>query len=568
MTLPDGSCQAAGVPPDACGDGFTADADGCAPILPAGPCPPGLMALPGDTTCRPVAPCGAGTWGDIPVDPATQYVDAAFGGVGKGTAAEPFSTIGEALAAAQKGAIVAVAAGSYAEDLTISKPVVLWGVCPELVEIVGSSAAIAAIDVRAGGTGSEIRSLAITGDSAGVGASGPDALLVDSVWVHDLTRSALDAESTLGSTTVTLHRFLAEATESYGLFVQGADVAMSDVVVRDVAAGAQGAGRGINVQLHPEDGTRAHVTVDRFVVERTHEIGIFVAAADLALSRGVVRDIAPNAAGAGGRGIEIEDYPPKHASTSVQVDTLVVERATDVGIAAAGSDVVIERTTVRDTRPRQSDGKLGRGLGAQDHELPGSLTVRWSLVERSLDVGIFVGGVPTTLEGVRVRATAAQEADSTGGRALNVQYGVDPTRRGSATARWSIFEQSFDQGAIVVGSDASFESVRISDTAPRPSDGHYGDGVAAIAQNGPAKVDLLGVLVEGSARAGLACFGCTASVTTSELECNTIALDGEPFSDLAPTFLDAGDNTCGCKGAKEPCKVLTSELEPPSPSGG
>src|SRR5262245_39810530 len=70
-------CEPAGIPADACPPGWTSDADsGCLPILPAEPCAPGTMALPGETSCREVAPCPEATWGDAPMDAGTQFVDA------------------------------------------------------------------------------------------------------------------------------------------------------------------------------------------------------------------------------------------------------------------------------------------------------------------------------------------------------------------------------------------------------------------------------------------------------------------------------------------------------------
>src|SRR5688572_13428395 len=72
----DGACIAAGVPPDGCAAGFAHDGDrGCEPILPAEPCPGRLMAVPGETSCREVAPCGEAPYGDVPIEPGTQHVD-------------------------------------------------------------------------------------------------------------------------------------------------------------------------------------------------------------------------------------------------------------------------------------------------------------------------------------------------------------------------------------------------------------------------------------------------------------------------------------------------------------
>ena len=59
--LPDGTCLSAGVPPDGCAAGFAHDGRyGCEPVLPDAACPPGSMAIPGETACHLVMACGAG----------------------------------------------------------------------------------------------------------------------------------------------------------------------------------------------------------------------------------------------------------------------------------------------------------------------------------------------------------------------------------------------------------------------------------------------------------------------------------------------------------------------------
>src|SRR6185503_20880222 len=148
----DGSCLPAGVPPSACGPGFMAENEGCTPILPARACGPGQMAVPGETACHPVAVCGPAKYDGIPVDAATQYVDASFTGTGDGTEAAPWATIGDAIAAAPYGGTIAIAAGTYDEEVDLQfKPVKLWGVCPEKVAIAPSATDIMtrALTVRA-----------------------------------------------------------------------------------------------------------------------------------------------------------------------------------------------------------------------------------------------------------------------------------------------------------------------------------------------------------------------------------------------------------------------------------
>lgn len=115
LETPDG-CVPAGVPEDACGVGFVHDGDGgCMPVLPSERCAFGTMAIPGESACRAVGDCGAGSWGDIPVGADTQFVDASFQGTSDGSEAAPWTRINDAHAAADAGAIVAVAAGRYVE---------------------------------------------------------------------------------------------------------------------------------------------------------------------------------------------------------------------------------------------------------------------------------------------------------------------------------------------------------------------------------------------------------------------------------------------------------------------
>src|SRR5579859_5699714 len=135
----DGHCEPAGIPPDRCGKGFEPDGNrGCVADLPGAACPSGTMAVPGETMCREVAPCGAGAWGDIPVESNTQFVDASFTGTSDGSMKAPWRTIQQGIDAAASGAIVALAAGSYAENVTFrgalgsGKPVRLWGKCPSM----------------------------------------------------------------------------------------------------------------------------------------------------------------------------------------------------------------------------------------------------------------------------------------------------------------------------------------------------------------------------------------------------------------------------------------------------
>jgi len=176
-TREDGSCQPAGMSADDCDPGFEHDGDvGCRAVLPSEACAAGLMAVPGDSQCREVAPCGDPPWGDAPVDVDTQYVDGSYaGGDSDGTGGKPWLTITAALNAAAANAAVVIAEGRYDESLAVGAPVQIWGRCPALVEIAGTSG-IASIAFSAGASGSELHAVGVTGSVQGVAVDGADVL--------------------------------------------------------------------------------------------------------------------------------------------------------------------------------------------------------------------------------------------------------------------------------------------------------------------------------------------------------------------------------------------------------
>ncbi|MBI4701292.1 MAG: right-handed parallel beta-helix repeat-containing protein [Deltaproteobacteria bacterium] len=404
MPLDDGSCRPAGIPPEMCGEGFEPDGSrGCEPILPAEPCPKGngLMAIPGETKCREVAPCGSGTWGDIPVDDATQYVDAAYaGGDSDGSAERPWTSIQAGIDAAKPGGIVAVAAGTYAEDVLIKgKPVRLWGRCPGLVEVVGSGAALAAVFVKKGADESEIHSLGIRGEKCGILVSGSKQVQIDRVWIHDTAQRGLDVERALGPTSVTVKASLVETARELGVFVSGSDATIEATVVRDTQPDEKDlvGGRSIHIQ-DTDTGQRAAVTVRTSLIERNHEVGVCVLGSDASIEASVVRDTQSDAKGEWefGRGISIERDPDTGERAEVAVRSSFIEMNRGVGVFVAGSDATIEASVVRDTQPH-GDGRFGDGVVVVSKSASATALVIATRIENSARVALSNFGAKVTL---------------------------------------------------------------------------------------------------------------------------------------------------------------------------
>jgi hypothetical protein len=186
-----------------------------------------------------------------------------------------------------------------------------------------------------------------------------------------------------------------------------------------------------------------------------------------------------------------------------------------------------------------------------------------------VDLGVGVTCADALLESTIIRDTALAAATGTRGMGLILSVDIGaPIECGpsEATLRWSRIEQAHSVGLSVVDSHATAEAILIRRTLP-VDDGRFGDGIEVLSGDLGASLELHDSRIEASARAGVANFGSLVSIGTTQLECNPIHLDGEPFyADFA--FEDLGGNECACDGASTPCQVVSSSLEPPLDTGG
>ena len=507
-----GGCFFAGVPPDACAEGFEPADAGCRVVLPAEPCAPGSMTLPGDTSCREVVPCGAPPYGDIPVDDTTEFVDAAYGGTDSdGTIMRPWRTIQEAVDAAMPGAIVAVPAGSYLESVVITgKPVRLWGRCPALSEIRGAGN-FSVVEVLQGASATEIRGLAIRSDEVeyGIGMSGATDVLVEGVWVHDTQFPGVQADVGLAPTSLTIRGSLIEAAGGMGVYMHGATVLVESTEVRNSREDSLGGvGRGITGVAHEDQQTRAMVRVRRSLIRQIREAGIVVEASDLEVEATAILDTLPSPDQPWAAAVAAQGSPTTAEKASLTISSSVIERSHNIGISVLGADASIDTTVVRDTR--QGGGQqYDSGISLQfafETMVPSTVSIRSTLVERSSLVGIAVTEATATIDATWVRETAIH-----------------------------------------------------------PSDGLYGDGLMVYAPFNGASAQVTRSRIEHSARAGVLSAGAALSLGESALECNPIQLNGEPFGGHPFTFNDLGGNACGCSGDPVECSVRSSGLSPPDP---
>jgi len=570
-------CQPVGVV--TCAEGFVADGSGgCDAILPAASCPFGQMAVPGEKECHEVAPCGEGTWGDIPVEPSTIFVDASYtGGGSDGTKTKPFVTIGEAVASASSttAPIVAVAAGTYVEEVRIDKPLRLWGRCPRLVAIKGTKDPIAAAVTMITFGEVTVRGFGITsGTDLGIEAL-RGTLHVEQVWVHDGGNQGVYIHGK-GSVAF-VSQSLFEANSGAGIFVGGASATIESVVVRDTKPRVSDDlfGRGIDVELDVPSKRPAELTLRKSLIERNINAGVFVTGSTATIDATVVRDTkAEKSDDANGRGIDVEVDRATKTPSIASVRGSIVERNTLAGIFVMGSKVTVEDTVVRENRPGPLSAMGGSGIEAGMDEtstIASELEVRRALVDRNMTHGIHVVGSKGTVEATVVRDTRPQPSDKNFGRGIEAQLDTTAWVRAELRVRACLVERNYESGVSVLSSTVVVESTVVRGTLASADDGHFGDGVVGTTNLAelPASMTVVRSIVADNARAGLSIFGGKLSLQSNALTCNQVAdLNGEPVLGSSPPvaadLTDLGGNLCGCTGPLTSCRAKSSSLDAPS----
>ena len=534
--LADGTCPPPGVTPALCGAGFVADGrGGCGAVLPKDACPSGQMAVPGDGTCRAIgapdapscspglaatpgesacheiADCGTAPWGNVPVDATTQYVDASYQGANSdGSVGRPWKTIAAAVSAAASGALVAVAAGSYHENVVIQgKAVRLWGRCPKLVEIVATGGlAGAAIGISSAATaGTEVHQLALTGDAQGIALSATKDIVLERMWIHDTSQDGLVAGGDF-----TLRASLVERSHTTGLQLTGAHATVDTTVFRDVQSRSSDGLFGLGV------GVLSGVTLalTSSVFDRCHGAGLVVIGSDAVVERSIFRGTLPQDADqSAGWGVEVGSSGSTRVRRgNVTVRASTVEGGRDFGVLINGADGVVEGTLVRDTLSQAKTKLSGIGIQVQldavsSHQR-GTLVVRGSLVERNRQVGIAAVGGDLEVDGSTVRDTLPGDADQPPGVGVGIKGSplADGVRhqRAKVTVRGSLLERNRSAGLGLIDSDGVLESSVVRGTLPNAASGAFGVGAVVLsttAADGPSTFSVRASVINANRTIGI-----------------------------------------------------------------
>jgi len=250
-----------------------------------------------------------------------------------------------------------------------------------------------------------------------------------------------------------------DGNESAGIFAVEADTTLDavDVVVRDTISAEEGwFGRGITVEVG------ASATVNRALVERNRDIGIFVGevGATASLADVVVRDTDLDATGAFGRGIEVV------GDARLVVVRALIERNRDVGAAAsrAGSFLDLTDVVVRDTRAN-ARGEFGRGIIVQDG---GQAELERVRLTSNREVSLFGATPDTTIRAVDLVVAETLERECADQGCADVTMGIGVGIYGGANIelrRFLISDNPLCGLQIAYGTDYEHEPFASGGTA-------------------------------------------------------------------------------------------------------
>jgi hypothetical protein len=370
-----------------------------------------------------------------------------------------------------------------------------------------------------------------------------------------------------------------ERTHQSAILIFDSDATLRDVTLRDVAPTPELPASGLGLTVVVRDDRFAHrpnVTLRHGLIEHVQHIGVAVIGAD-ALFEGLwIRDVQVS--------VDVPQLPflglaliaePVPGAFQPRSDMTVrgslIEQARGLGIEVVGSDAVVEGTLIRDIHSNPFSGAFGRGISVDTDVITlerSSTMLTNCSVERVQEFGVAVLGSDVDIDSLVIRDVAPSDQDQFGAGIL-VQTAIETGQTSSGDLRWSLIDDVYAAGLLVGGADASAEGVVVRNVKPMMGPQDFGDAVVTAigtyygTELALSDVVLRDMIIEGNARAGVATFGANVDIEGSWFDCNPIHINGEVFQDRPYVVADGGKNRCGCGAAIVPCKVLSSDLEPP-----
>jgi hypothetical protein len=457
----------------------------CRPWDDDGPgCADGEVRFPGDDGCQVLgeSSCSAGGFPTDVTGPVI-YVEAGATS-GDGSMDTPFGTIGEAVVVATSGDTVAIAGGTYAEEVTLPDGVSLRGACASTTIIEGADGPLSSAVVTAG-EGSAVSDLTLRGGRPGLRIDGVAAsaarLRVEAthLGIPVINGGSLDAEEIavvgtdgepgaglflLNAARATVDRAFLEDNLSFGVGVGGEDseLVLRRAVIRRTRI-AEGATLGVGIAVNGP----ATVTVEQSELSENRAGGFTAQDRAIATIRStVIRDTAPAPDGLLGSGI----IGSMGATITVEGSLLVRNTSAAVSLIGLQTALLARDVVFADTRSNGSGETTEAGVGIIIGD-GSTADLRRAVVDGAAGLGISVSGLDSRLDArdLVVRNVAPRPVDLAAGR------GIDVEREASAGLERLVVEDVrgsailvVDLGSALALTDATLRRV-LSDARTRAS---------------------------------------------------------------------------------------------------
>jgi hypothetical protein len=301
---------------------------------------------------------------------------------------------------------------------------------------------------------------------------GTELILTD-VVIADTESQELDRSNGRGlgldgGASVVVTRGVFERNRGAGITARSGEtrVSLTDVVIRDTRSQERDLteGRGL------EAAGGAAIVVERALIERNRGFGVVEdeAGTSVLMTDVVIRDTRfQERDRLGGIGLLLDN------GSECELSRVLIERNQEAGVSAMhGGKLQMTDAVIRDTRGRDLDKTLGRGL---DAEYGATVVVANALFERNAHAAILAFDEGTTLSvtDAVLRGTLPQASDDTGGIGLALASGA------KADAVRVLIERNAQAGAVSIDGGLSLTDVVIRDTEVQASDQQFGWGLCA-----------------------------------------------------------------------------------------
>jgi nitrous oxidase accessory protein NosD len=492
-------------------------------VLPAAACTGASREALGETQCVPLGDCAAPfppAGADLFVSP-TGPVDATH-----------FRRVGDAIAAAKNGSVIAVDSGSYAESIDLAKNITVVGRCAERVRLGGSNPT-ARPAIVSGASAPTVRGIAIVDADVAVQVESGTILLEDVLVEHNADVGVFVFEGAKARVVRSVIRDTFARTDVSGTGLQAVNATLE--IVESVVARNEGGG-----VLAGEPSGK--VTIERSVFrdnesDRDGEFGLGINVTQSATAKVSASAFLENRRAALRAGpkakVEIEDVVVRgtradanggvgHAFFALGGATLTAKRvaASDLEGPALtvldGAKVTIETSTFRSLL---GDSSGDNGSGAYVFEQGRAELIDTAVVDgTAIGIQAFDKGSSVSLQRSLI-ATTRPGARTTMGAGVVLGFGASGTIADS-----SIVANRHSGVYLFEGSSVDIAGTLVRRTEKEVFEDRLGHGL--LVQDAP-RVTVLGSVFDGNVGIGLAIAGSAALIRSSVVRGNAVGIHVE-----------------------------------------